>query len=564
MADLSTTLVAAPSAPPAALAAQAWLLEPPPSHERRGLLREESARLVDSLLVRVARGRGALDVAIGDGLGTLSVGDRALRLGFSGIGDYACERLGMEPGTAKRTARLARALRERPALREAVRRGDVSARKATVVLPVASGEAEAAWVERARTSTVRALEVAVREERAARGGGSEGTDRDEPWERVDLALGPEERARVDAALELAGKLLGAASPRWQRLEAMAQEFLGAHPDRCADVGTGEGDGGGGLDASAAEWLDAARAALEEETACWAALEAIDPVLAPELDCDDGDLHRLDAELRSLVAMQARWDELLGHLAMLLRSLGLWRDAGFVSFAHYCEERLGMAARTVEQRATLERRLHALPALRVALRDGRVSYEKARLVASVADDASVDLWIARAESSTCAALRREIDSAGDAQMCARSELSVCVPSRVASLLDAAFRAARAAAGTWLTPGECLVQVADHFITTWEGAVRARRSRHRAVLARDRGCCRVPGCSHAAAHLHHVLFRSRGGDDAGDNLVSLCAAHHLHAVHRGWVRVWGRAPDALRWELGVRPGGPPLVVYEPAAR
>ncbi len=33
-----------------------------------------------------------------------------------------------------------------------------------------------------------------------------------------------------------------------------------------------------------------------------------------------------------------------------------------------------------------------------------------------------------------------------------------------------------------------------------------------------------------------------------MVGLCAAHHLHGVHRGWVRVRGQAPEGLTWELG----------------
>ena len=44
-----------------------------------------------------------------------------------------------------------------------------------------------------------------------------------------------------------------------------------------------------------------------------------------------------------------------------------------------------AARAVEQRIALERRLHELPPLRAALRAGRLSYEQARLVARVATD-----------------------------------------------------------------------------------------------------------------------------------------------------------------------------------
>src|SRR5512136_261057 len=90
-----------------AIAAVAERLPPPHPHERRHLLRDEAALMVDRLLVRVARGSGALDVALGEALDGLSVGDRLLRLGFSGLGDYARERLGIAGSTAEKLARLA-------------------------------------------------------------------------------------------------------------------------------------------------------------------------------------------------------------------------------------------------------------------------------------------------------------------------------------------------------------------------------------------------------------------------------------------------------------------------
>jgi hypothetical protein len=43
--------------------------------------------------------------------------------------------------------------------------------------------------------------------------------------------------------------------------------------------------------------------------------------------------------------------------------------------------------------------------------------------------------------------------------------------------------------------------------------------------------------------------------GENLTGLCAAHHLHGVHAGYIRVVGVAPDRLRWSF--RPGGGPLI-------
>ena len=76
---------------------------------------------------------------------------------------------------------------------------------------------------RAQTETVRALEVAVRAV------GPADISEEEGWELVCVPLSPEGRAKLDQALELAGKHLGPGAPRWQRLEAICQEYLAAHP-----------------------------------------------------------------------------------------------------------------------------------------------------------------------------------------------------------------------------------------------------------------------------------------------------------------------------------------------
>lgn len=304
-----------------------------------------------------------------------------------------------------------------------------------------------------------------------------------------------------------------------------------------------------------------KAWFEEETEHWSFLETIPPLPAHGVSEADAsfDPFQLDAELRRLTRMRERWDEVFGHLAMLLRSLGLWRDMKFVSFAHYCEERLGMAVRTVSQRIALARKLYDLPALREAMRAGRLSYEKARLVARCATETDEAEWIARAERLPCISLTREVDALDDSQMCADGELRLRLPQWVGSLLDDALRAARAAHRRWIPLDECLRRIAQHFIDTWKAQLAERNTVQKRVLARDRDLCQVPGCSRAAAHVHHVRFRSHGGDDEPENLTSLCSAHHLHGVHRGFVRVAGRAPHALRW--GIR-GGAGVMVSGPA--
>jgi hypothetical protein len=152
----------APDGRLAALASAAAILDWPLPRERDEATCQEAARVVDALLVRVARGRGAIDVALGEGLATLGSGSPVLDLGYSGVGDYAREVLGIASSTAQKMIRFAKALRECPVLRASVWKGEVTMRAAEAALPRARGDEEAAWVDRARTQTVRALKAAVK------------------------------------------------------------------------------------------------------------------------------------------------------------------------------------------------------------------------------------------------------------------------------------------------------------------------------------------------------------------------------------------------------------------
>jgi 5-methylcytosine-specific restriction endonuclease McrA len=255
---------------------------------------------------------------------------------------------------------------------------------------------------------------------------------------------------------------------------------------------------------------------------------------------------IDSRLRELAARHAAWDKVVGYCAYFVKRSGLWKLLGFASYEHYCEERLGLSARTVEQRAAVERRIWEMPALRAA-RDEGLAYEKVRLLSRL-PRREVERWIPRARQLTCVALRADLEDRDEAQMRAARGLRARVPVRVALLLQAAFRAVRAAEGRLLDDGTCLVRVARHFIETWKPHVRKARTLSQKVRERDLGRCRVPGCSRRAVHAHHIVSRSRGGPDTAENLVALCGCHHLRGIHGGYIRVRGQAPDRLAWEVG----------------
>jgi len=532
-----------------ALASVAALVEWPLPRERDPRACADFAGVLDKLFAMLAQGPGALHVALGEGLHAFAAREGALKAGHSGNGDFAREELGIAASTAQKMERLARELESRPLLRAAVRAGEVTPRQAEAVLPVARGDAEAPWVERARGGTVRSLKKAVKDLAA---------DPDEEGKYTDFHAGmsPELRAVVDEAEELAGEAVGMRSPRSERVKAICSEYLSDHPapDTVSEAVL-----------CPAEEPEEPLEELYEE---WASLGRPAPVAAPKGVPEDADVRALLEHLLGLARMWDSWDGVFGHIAMVFRAMRGWEYAGFASFADYCEERLGMGERTVAQRAALERRLYDLPQLREAMRDGRISYEKTRLIARHADQRTVEEWIARGEELTCVELRDALHDREEAQMCARRQYRACLPPSVAGLLLLTIAAVRKAEGRPLSPGECYAKACAHFIEVWKPILRAgRETLSKRVRKRDRGRCQVPVCSKAGDHSHHMQYRSAGGSDELRNQIGLCAPHHLRGVHMGRVRIRHESPGLIRWELGVGQGGVPrrvLVRPAPPAR
>jgi hypothetical protein len=110
---------------------------------------------------------------------------------------------------------------------------------------------------------------------------------------------------------------------------------------------------------------------------------------------------------------------------MVQQSGIHELLGFTNFRHYCEERLGLPARTVEQRAALEKRLSASPALREARRQ-KVSFEKLRLLARLPEK-EIGAWTPRAHALTCIALERKLDAKRERQIPGKA-VSRAHPSR----------------------------------------------------------------------------------------------------------------------------------------
>ena len=554
----------------------------------RGALRRVLAGLAAELVAREASG-----------------GAGWLRLGYVRAADYARERLGLAGRSLYDLARVGRALAGLPRLEATLVSGSLPWSKVRLLARFVGPHDEAAWIALARGVNVRALEHQVRAvDRGALEAGAAGDcDEDggsvEPLEAVQVRVGSALYFKWRRTKEWAAREAGRRIPPGTVLEMVTAETLSALPLAAADV----------CAAQAGEPVANVCATQAPADLDPPAPEAhpLPAFLAPLLEgLEDVDAFELDARLRRAFRLEQRLD---AEIAPLLRHVS---SQPLTSFAR---ERLGMSPRKARALLRLERIGELCPTLQAAFRDGTLSWVQAQALAPLVllDEAGSwrTAWVRFAGQVTVRRLEETVDQAlavrasgshlwaacRDAperaceleeraatearQTCARPtsplegiRLRVMAPRDVARLFRAALCTVRLAieaeTGRLPTEAEGFEAMIDHALRSWgvgdpwlRGRVRV--AKQFAVYERDGWCCAVPGCtSMRNLHAHHVRFRSAAGGDELENLVTLCAAHHHHGVHAGRLRIRGRAPDALWFELGVRPGHPPLARFRSGDR
>ena len=339
---------------------------------------------------------------------------------------------------------------------------------------------------------------------------------------------------------------------------------------------------------------------------------------------EADAYELDDRLRRAVRLEQRLE---AELAPLLRQVTadeyVWRGR-YRTLEAYARDRLGLSPRKARALLRLERVGDRCPELRSAYRDGALSWVQAQALARLVvggedDNAHMARWIAWARGVTVRRLdeavgraflwrasdphhdladrepesfageagaaerddgevRAEVGSAGR-QTCARPTLSgasirlhVTAPREVVRLAQRVLCSVRLALerqmGRLPSEAEAFEALLDHALQSWQVEDRWLHTHSRArreIFTRDGWRCVVPGCtSRRNLQIHHIVFRSAQGGDAPANLTTLCAFHHLQGVHGRRLRITGRAPDGLWFELGTREGRPPLARYRSGDR
>ena len=284
-------------------------------------------------------------------------------------------------------------------------------------------------------------------------------------------------------------------------------------------------------------------------------------------------------MRAVLHAMRRIDWQVGRLLRVFLDRRLYRLMLFPSANRYVTERLGLSPRKARALVALERKTWTTPGLEDAYRAGDLSWVRALAILPVVSESTGGAWIARAQAVTVRRLLDEVEwalvardgvepiepppagaalVASERQTCAHddweypdAEITFRAPVSVVALFRTAILSfAPPTYGLW----QGFERLLRHVKAEWEAQPRHRDP----IFARDGWRCAVPACtSRRNLHDHHIVFRSRGGDNARDNRITVCAWHHLRGIHAGRVRAWGEAPDGVTWELGVRPGYWPLL-------
>ena len=430
------------------------LLEPLFENDRRHIMKDLAAFLLDRHLRRLGRMRNPLELRLARLLARLQERSGYLELGFARLSDYVIERLGISVRRMQALVQMDGRLRDLPLTSEAFARGPISSSQLRLLLRVATPESEDDWLKKAYRLNVRLLEREVTATLAApaaevtpatsaapaldgeaasdagnlpRQDGRSLDDEDEPGRPVSFACPDVLRAQWEWAVEICRRASGSVEPLWRCAEYIAADFLSGVPDLPARLAGALGGQDDSADSSVSPASGSPESATAREDAgtdlfeevlrgyeeeygprSWApAVDGLDVVLPESVrDDPDDDARELDRKLRELVRLRQglAWQQ--GRLLATFSTLDLHRALGFLSFGRYCRERAGLGLRRARQLIALDRRLIELPELGRAYREGEVSWVKASAVARVADESSERSWIQLARSVTFRRLREE--------------------------------------------------------------------------------------------------------------------------------------------------------------
>ena len=270
------------------------------------------------------------------------------------------------------------------------------------------------------------------------------------------------------------------------------------------------------------------------------------------------LDELESRLLAAAKRHHSEERNIAYWLLQIEERGLHRERGFSSIGDYAMELVGIKPRKAQYLVFIASRLESLPRIRAAFDAGDLSLTKAREITGVANTETESEWLEKAYRLSNRELEREVRQHVGKEKGEFATVTISMPVEILKMWNDTYELAERICGTELEKWQVLEPALAEFLGTHvpaaaeamdvadddESALPAAVST--AVFERDGWRCAFSGCSmRKALDGHHIVFRSRGGGDEPENLVSLCRMHH-DLVHRGICSVTGRVGEDLKFE------------------
>jgi hypothetical protein len=229
--------------------------------------------------------------------------------------------------------------------------------------------------------------------------------------------------------------------------------------------------------------------------------------------------------------------------------------GFENLRECARTGLDTSLKTLQRHQRLADDIDRYPELAQAVANEVLDLTRAKLLVNLVDEETVADWVRIAPRVPLFELKRAVVLAGNGQeeVLRKQYLDALVIADRDHATNAGGPAFVSLPGTqapppfpsWDTVHPDLLQAAKWLLETVQ--LDRQRGTGRAK-ERDGYCCQNPECGRRSlrVEVHHTVFRSQGGGDELENLLTLCRACHLRLVHTGTATVV-RHDDRVIWDL-----------------
>jgi hypothetical protein len=210
--------------------------------------------------------------------------------------------------------------------------------------------------------------------------------------------------------------------------------------------------------------------------------------------------------------------------------------GFTYLTPYCIKALGLSEDIAKCLVRIVRKSHEIPELAQAVIEAKISLFKAKAISSIITNENKQEWLKKAQTHSKAELEKEISkTTGQNKKRINLDLTYETYEKLTRARDLLSSKLKSHATQEETVDWALTELIHRHDPVEKAArVRGHSIKHQ-VTRRDHETCQYiyedgSQCEERKwLDRHHIIHRKDGGEDALENLVTLCSSHH-RMVHR----------------------------------